>query len=145
MRCGKCGNKELKKVSTKGKSFPWKDFPSVLISIDELSLYECSDCGEIRLSARQNEIEKLDEVLKNSIRHQIGLFVDIIKREGRISQKDLCVAIGVTPQHLSNIKNGSKEPSFQLYNFLKMLAENPEMIGHLSAQHIPDFLKEAVG
>jgi len=145
MRCGNCGNDEFQKASMKGKTFPWKDFTSVFISVDDLKLNQCQGCGEVRLSARKKEVEKLDQAIRDSIKHQIILFLKIIKQERHLSQKELCDIIRISPQHLSNIKSGNKEVSFQLYSLLKLLAEKPKLIDHFAAQYIPDFLRKVVG
>ncbi len=144
MRCGNCGNTDTPVVSMKGKTFPWKDFPLVFVTSDDLFLRECSNCGEVLISARKGEIEKLDLALKNSVKYQIVLFLNEIKKNG-ISQKELCDEIRVTPQHLSNIKSGLKEPSFQFFSMLKLLAEKPELIKNIDAKYVPSFLKKAVG
>ena len=144
MRCGKCGNTEFSLVSMKGKTFPWKDFPLVFVIVDDLFLHECSKCDEVLISARKGEVEKVDQALKTSVKDQAVIFLNEIKRRG-ISQKELCDEIRVTPQHLSNIKSGVKEPSFQLFSMLKLLAENPDLIKNIDPKYVPSFLKKAVG
>jgi hypothetical protein len=41
-------------------------------------------------------------------------------------QTTLSERLGVTPEYLSEIKSGRKLPSFQTYNFLKVLAMDKE-------------------
>lgn len=145
MRCGNCGNSEFQKVSMKGKTFPWKDFPFVFISVDNLFLNVCKECGEVRLSARNNEIEKLDLAIRESIKHQFTVIINTIKEKSKLSQIELCDLIRVSPQHLSNIKNGSKDPSYQLFLFLVTLADNPRIIESLKTKHVPKVLQKVVG
>lgn len=145
MRCGNCGNSQFQKVSMKGKTFPWKDFPFVFISVENLFLNVCMECKEVHLSARNNEIEKLDSAIRESIKHQFSVILDAIKEKSKLSQTELCDIIRVSPQHLSNVKNGSKDPSYQLFIFLATLADNPRIIEFLKTRHVPKVLQKVVG
>lgn len=118
-RCGECGSTNLKLANQKGKPFPWKDYPAVFLSRD-YEVLECAQCGNTVESGK--DVAKLSELLQETVVEQTQTFIEgILIREG-CKQTELASHIGVTPEHLSEIKSGRKQPSFQTYNFLKTLA-----------------------
>jgi transcriptional regulator with XRE-family HTH domain len=42
----------------------------------------------------------------------------------KCDQKEIAKRVGVTPEYLSEVKNGRAVPSFQFFNFLKTIALN---------------------
>lgn len=63
--------------------------------------------------------ERLDAAIKESlIQLTQTLIAGILQREG-CTQEELASRLGITPQHLSNLKGGAKIPGFQTFNFLK--------------------------
>ncbi len=121
-RCGNCGSKSTKAVESTGP-FVWKDFPSVFIN-KGIKIQTCLECKEELLPL--DLAPKLDKLIESSIASDIPVFIHVIlKREG-VMQKTLCERLGVTPEYLSEIKSGRKLPSFQTYNFLKILALSPK-------------------
>lgn len=118
-RCGECGSRELKLKNQKGKPYPWKDYPAVFLNKD-YEVLECSQCGNTVESG--TDIKNLSNLVQETVIEQTQNFIEtILVREG-CKQSDLATHIGVSPEHLSEIKSGRKQPSFQTYNFLKTLA-----------------------
>jgi transcriptional regulator with XRE-family HTH domain len=68
------------------------------------------------------DAEKLDRAIEETITFQSAKFIDQIITREHCRQMDLAAILGVTPEHLSAIKNGARIPSFQTFNFLKTLA-----------------------
>jgi len=117
-RCGNCGSKNVKVINSTGP-FVWKDFPSVFLN-DSIPMPACQDCQESILSLDVGP--KIDKLIESSITSHVQTFIrSIIEREGTM-QTTLSERLGVTPEYLSEIKSGRKLPSFQTYNFLKILA-----------------------
>jgi DNA-binding transcriptional regulator YiaG len=79
----------------------------------------CQKCGEHIL--RHADIEKLDEAIKESLTQFTRTLINGILERERCTQEQLASRIGVTPEHLSNMKIGAKIPGFQTFNFLKTL------------------------
>ncbi len=114
-RCGNCGSFEVASLESKGP-FPWKDFQAVYL-VKPIDLLTCKKCGENIL--RYADVDRLDEAIEQSlIQLTQTLIAGILHREG-CTQEVLASRLGVTPQHLSNLKGGAKIPGFQTFNFLK--------------------------
>lgn len=79
------------------------------------------------------EGKRIDAAVQESIHMQVKLFVEKIIEREKCKQTEVAARIGVTPEHLSAIKNGSKIPGYQTFNFLKILAANPEAFQLTSA------------
>ncbi len=119
-RCGNCGSNKLMETDTNGP-FMWKDFPAVHIKKSVVVL-KCGACSETIISLAAGQ--KIDQFIEESLCENIKKYIiKIIEREDTL-QIDLCIRLGVTPEYLSEIKSGRKIPSFQTYNFLKVLALN---------------------
>lgn len=119
MRCGECGSQNVKRSSVVGKSFRWRDFSSVTLS-QPLELLVCQECSNYII--KSGEAEKVDAAIEASIFEQSRIAISKIKEAHGCEQKDIAAHLGVTPEHLSEVKSGRKIPSFQLFNFLKILA-----------------------
>lgn len=118
--CGQCGKREMVYKNAKGSTdFAYKDFPSVKMEAD-LELLICDNCGNIGIMA--NETQKVDEALVFSIKKQAKQLIETILAVYGCEQKQLAAHVGITPEHLSQIKNGKMLPSFQTFNFLKTIA-----------------------
>lgn len=118
-RCGECGSKNLALKSQIGKPFPWKDYPAVFLSKD-YKVLECAQCGNTVESGA--DVTNLSKLLQETVIEQTHTFIDMILIREGCKQTDLAAHLGVSPEHLSEIKSGRKQPSFQTYNFLKTLA-----------------------
>lgn len=119
MRCGECGSKNLKRQSVVGKPFRWKDYSSVTLS-QELELLTCQECGNFIIKAGEGKL--IDAAIEASIFHQVRMAIESVKAAHGCDQKDIAVRLGISPEYLSEIKNGRQIPSFQLFNFLKTMA-----------------------
>ncbi len=119
-RCGNCGSYKLMETDTNGP-FIWKDFPAVHIKKSVLVL-KCGTCSETIISLAAGQ--KIDQFIEESICENVKKYIiKILEREETL-QIELSSRLGVTPEYLSEIKSGRKIPSFQTYNFLKVLALN---------------------
>ena len=117
-RCGNCGSNKLVEANSYGP-FVWRDFPAIQ-TLKSMHILKCSSCSETITSLSAGP--KLDQLIEESICENIRKFITkIIEREDTL-QIDLSHRLGVTPEYLSEIKSGRKIPSFQTYNFLKVLA-----------------------
>lgn len=119
MRCGECGSKDLNRQNVQGKTFRWKDYSSALLT-KPLELLVCQKCGNIITKAGEGKL--IDDAIVASISEQVRIAIDQIKTAQNCEQKDIAARLGITPEHLSEIKSGRTIPSFQLFNFLKTLA-----------------------
>jgi DNA-binding transcriptional regulator YiaG len=122
-RCGECGSKEVSLIDQKGKPFPWKDYPAVFLAGD-LKVLECELCHNLILSG--SDVKKLSTVLVQSVSKNTMTFIETVLMREKCTQVELATRLGVTPEYLSEIKSGRKQPSFQTYNFLKTLASDPK-------------------
>lgn len=121
-KCPICST-PLKAKNLKGNSFPWKDF--YFVEIDEdLILKTCSKCDEVFLTG--SDTNKLDKAKEKAIKNQAYFFLNKIKDTWGISQKELAKRVGITEAYLSDIANKKKVVSFQLFNLIKVLANNKE-------------------
>lgn len=118
-QCGNCGKKTMVRTPVQGP-FPWKDFPA-MFAHEPIELFKCSNCGEV--GYRPGDTPKIDRAVETTIRGlTIGFIHTIIVRE-KCSQIVLAERIGVTPEYISQLKSGSRTPSFQAFNMLKILSE----------------------
>lgn len=116
-RCGSCGRGMSRQLTT--GPFSWKDFPAVYLN-EPVELFKCNFCGERGLSP--SDAKTLDEMIqKNVISYTGGGINLILEREG-CRQFELAERLGVTKTHLSALKSGDKNISFQTFNFLKVMA-----------------------
>lgn len=122
-RCGECGSKELSEKNQRGKPFPWREYPAVFLTKD-LRVLECDLCHNQILSG--NDVTRLTQALVDSVSENTGMFIETILTREKCSQIELATRLGVTPEYLSEIKSGRKQPGFQTYNFLKTLASDPK-------------------
>ena len=118
-KCGNCG-KDMTRQMTTGP-FPWKDFPEVFLS-EAVELFKCEACGEHGILG--NEAKKLDEEIQKSITSFFELAVNKVLEREECRQFDLAERLGITKSHLSAIKSGDKNISFQTFNFMKVMALN---------------------
>lgn len=117
-RCGNCGSKNLVEVKNAGP-FKWRDFPSVQL-VKPVPTLKCADCGETLMPLGAGAA--IDKMIEEAISDNVRMFIArVIERESAM-QMELSTRLGVTPEYLSEIKSGRKLPSFQTYNFLKVLA-----------------------
>ena len=93
----------------------------VLLS-EGIDMLKCADCGETMMPASLGS--KLDEAISESISMQVRNFISQIIDREKAMQTELSQRLGVTPEYLSEIKSGRKVPSFQTFNFLKVLAQD---------------------
>lgn len=125
--CPVCGS-AIERKDLKGKAFPWKDFVCVDLDVS-FKVKTCVNCNESILSGL--EIDELDQKLEQSIRHQTSLFLDNIKNITKLSQKVIAKKIGITQSYLSDLFSRKKTPSYQIFNLLKILSNNPNTINDL--------------
>lgn len=57
-----------------------------------------------------------------------------------IKATELVTPLGVTPQYLSMLRNGTKTPGFSIWNTLRMIAEDPSS---MKKRLTPDFKRVA--
>jgi len=119
-RCGNCGSAKIREVKNKGP-FLWKDFPMIFLA-EGIAMPKCSECGEAIMPA--SLAPKIDEAITGRISEQVKTFIAKILERERVMQTELSQRLGVTPEYLSEIKSGRKVPSFQTFNFLKVLAQD---------------------
>jgi DNA-binding transcriptional regulator YiaG len=126
-RCGECGKKAFVIENVKNKhSQPWRDFPRAYVTVD-LNLAVCQECGNYSIGSRE-DAQKIDAAIEASIKSQVSQFIQIIKNRTQIKSSELAEIVGVSPSYLSQLSSQKKLPSFQVWNFLKGLAKNPDQI-----------------
>lgn len=119
--CTECGSEKVILIEQKGTAFPWKDYPGVVLK-QSLKLRQCADCGDIITNLEESE--QLEDYLIESINKQVALFIDAIIKREQVSQVELAQKMGVSPEYLTEVKKGRKQPSYQIFNLLKILAHN---------------------
>lgn len=117
-RCGECGSCETGYRDSVGP-FPWRDYRQVTL-VRPARVWICGKCGNTM--SMPGDAEKLDRAIEETITLQTAKLIDQIIAREDCRQMDLAATLGVTPEHLSAIKNGTRIPSFQTFNFLKTLA-----------------------
>jgi len=123
LRCGECGERKFKRQNVKGKfSAPWRDFPCAYLT-KNLDLLICGNCDNYAII--DDDADKMDVAMDASVRDQTSQFIDVIKSKADISSIKLASIIGITPEYLSMIYNAKRTPSFQVWNFLKLVATDP--------------------
>ncbi|CZH18394.1 TPA: helix-turn-helix transcriptional regulator [Legionella pneumophila] len=127
MSCPNCQNK-LSQKNIIGNSFPWKEFNDVLLLADFDAL-SCEECGEIILEGK--DLVMLDKALEHSIRLKASNFLHNIKQKFNYSQKALARKVGISEVYLSEIISMKKTVSIQIFNLLKILANNPDTMKDL--------------
>lgn len=118
-RCGNCGSSKMVLPPSQGLTVRWKDYPAVRL-IEKMDAWVCQDCGELSLKASQ--MAALDALTEKSITAHIRHFIQTIVERENCDQREIAAHLGVSPEYLSEIKSGRKIPSFQTFNFLKILA-----------------------
>lgn len=129
IHCHIC-NSEMKLADVKGHVFPWKDFSHVRLLVSFETLV-CDGCGEMLLEG--SDAKTLDDALEASIREQSSVFLSKIKESSLLSQKKLARKIGLSEVYLSEIMGKKKTVSSQIFNFLKILANHPDVLSDLDS------------
>lgn len=127
IKCHLCDS-NLEITDIKGTVFPWKEFSYVKLMVSFNTL-ACPECGEILLKG--SEGEKLDTALEKSIRMQTANFLQNIKNTSALSQKQLAKRIGITEVYFSEIISMKKTVSYQIFNYIKILANHPDNLNDL--------------
>lgn len=118
-RCGSCNSTNLTSSKKLTPSLPWKDYPLVFVS-QAKNLIVCQKCHEPIFSASDGKM--IDKLVTDSINSQIQFFIKTIVQREKCEQNRIAEHLGISSEHLSEIKSGSKIPKFQTFNFLKTLA-----------------------
>jgi hypothetical protein len=85
----------------------------------------CQSCGRSYLTSE--EAERLERQFATSKQAaECRSLVDAIQRETGYTQRQIVLAAGVTPSHLSHVMAGDKQPSATLFGLLECLARHPE-------------------
>ena len=141
--CSNCFSKDIGFETVKGKCFSYKDYPGVFITKGDLELITCKACGEIFTSTKYEDAKNLDKCIEDSITHQVGIFLSMLK-SWNLSQRDVCVRLGVTEGYLSKVKRGIEIPAFGLFNSLKTMAVSEDAMKTSDPSFIPDVVKGVV-
>ena len=119
-RCGNCSSKNILRSNVIGRTFPYKTYSAVQLSVD-LQLNVCTDCDNIIYT--KGDAQLIDEAIKSSIIQQSESFIgNIIKHMGW-KQKELASYLGYTSVYISELKNGKKIADLKTFNYLKVLSE----------------------
>ena len=70
---------------------------------------------------RHADIDRLNDAIKESLIQLTQTLITAILQRESCTQEELASRLGITPQHLSNLKIGAKIAGFQTFNFLKTL------------------------
>ncbi|MCS5712377.1 helix-turn-helix domain-containing protein [Candidatus Berkiella aquae] len=116
-KCVLC-NVNLEQTNLKNTSMPWKDFPNVIV-LKDLYVWGCPECGEKIISG--NEITALDDILKFAIKEETSHLISEIKNKSGLSQKELSMHIGISEVYLSKLISKKTIPSFEKFNYLRLL------------------------
>lgn len=125
--CRVCGGR-LTIKDLKGNVMPWKEFLHVEL-ISSFKIETCDACEDFMLSGVQ--IKQLDIKIEESIREKTSAFLKALKHSSGLSQKLLSKRIGVTDAYLSGLIGKKKTASYQIFNLIKILSNNPETLSDL--------------
>lgn len=125
-KCGSCGEKSFKEVSNiKTWKHQWKDYPSVFL-LEPITVRECENCGEIATTLKESKIR--DSIIESSIREQTSQFLEIISSKTRLNFEDISIRLGYDKSYISRLKKKRVTAAFKLWNQLKSIAINPNII-----------------
>lgn len=119
-RCGECGSNHVSHANVKGRTFPYKTYSAVELSVD-LELNVCQECSNIIYA--KGDAHRLDEAIKASLIHQSETFIGNIIKQTGWKQKELASYLGYTSVYISELKNGKKVADLKTFNYLKVLSE----------------------
>lgn len=108
-----------------GRSY---DFRSgiTLESPEDFATAVCQSCGRSYLTS--DEAEKLERQLSLRLAPECRELVETIQNETGFNQRQIVVAAGITPSHLSHVVGGQAQPSPTLFGLLECLARHPEEV-----------------
>lgn len=86
----------------------------------------CEECGETYLTTA--EAEALDVRLQQAHTEYCKRLVDSVRKRANVTQRELEVALGVTPTYLSHLVSGRKQASLQLVRLLQAYAVHPDEV-----------------
>jgi hypothetical protein len=130
LHCRECGETNLEKWNVNGNfSGPWQDFPRVFLTkdFDAFVCKTCENAGKFAIVGSDAEVGVLDKALEASVRDQASQFIEKIMKEGHISLTRLAKWMGVSKEQFTSIFTQEETPSFQLWNFLKIIAIEPKL------------------
>lgn len=136
IRCGMCGNANIKRENIKGTSHPWRDHLAVALENDQEVLV-CQNCKNQILSSK--DVLELDKNIRSSLGKKVNQAIETLTKTYGLSQQDLADALGITPEYISMVKNGRKVFSFTVFNLLQSYAENPYLVTKLTGIEIPNY------
>ena len=123
LRCGECGNKAFENLDVKNKlAIAWHDFPKAYLT-KSLVLPVCQKCGNHAQTA--GDAARIDEAMESSVKDQVKQFIDVIKTKAHVTSAKLASTVGVTPEFISLLVNQKRIPSFQIWNELRLIAQDP--------------------
>jgi len=105
---------------------PCGHFPFVKVTTP-LELPECPQCGNVVLPG--DVFDAVDAALQTSTLTLVKNDLDFLKTEMGLNYKFIARILGITPEYLSMVLNGKKNPSFGLVQMLRMYRNHPEAIG----------------
>ena len=125
--CPECKD-SLDEINLRHFDLSWKDFKKVRLDSD-FPVTGCPGCGEFFLT--KGDSKKIDMLLEDSIRKITSDFLGRIKKACSQPQKVIARKIGLTEVYFSELISGKKTPSYQTFNYLKILANHPETLKEL--------------
>lgn len=124
-RCGECGSSDISIKNIKGQHFLFKEYRKVPL-LEDYSVRVCNNCGNSILSNKN--IWELNELLEKSIRILVEKSIAEIVECNDLKQMDVAKMLGQTPQYISNMKSGTKLPSFATLSLLKIYSKYPSIM-----------------
>ncbi len=134
-RCGVCGSTKINLTDVRGRKFAWKDYPAVKLQF-ELILPVCSECDNVML--RSSDVSKLDAAIVKTIQLDVKNAISFLTADLGISQEELSIALGITPQYLSTVKSEKKRLSFTAFNLLMLFKDYPSEIEKRTGVVVPN-------
>ncbi|WP_148278776.1 hypothetical protein [Bdellovibrio bacteriovorus] len=123
----------MSKKNIKGSLHPWKDYSQVELLLDQ-EVLTCEKCGNQIMTVQ--DLRNLDENIAQSLLLKINNAITYLTTKYKVTQEDLAIALGRTPEYISMIKNGKKKPSFGTFNLLMSYQLNPQMLTSLAGVKI---------
>lgn len=128
-RCGVCGSKSIALKNAKGRQFQFEDHLQLPLAFDYF-VNTCNHCGNQVLSNKN--VWELNELLKQSVSEAASEAISHLTEQGKLRQTDIALAIGQTPQYISNLKNKIKAPSFATLSLLRIYAKYPDVFQEMT-------------
>lgn len=132
-KCLACRSKSMANLNLRGRSFPYKSFPAITLTLD-LYAPTCTKCGN---SLFNDEILlAIDNSLEATIKMQMKCFIEQSLEINQVTQKQLAETLGFTEVYVSKMKKGKITPDLKTYNLFKLISSDASLFSYLKTNDL---------